>query len=86
MTKPEKRLRLIKALAILLKASITITKRNGERESPCLTPLELLKKPAGEPLINTKNEVGEIQKAIQEHHFCPNPHLLRTYNRNSQLT
>jgi hypothetical protein len=49
------------ALAILLKASITITNRKGERGSPCLTPLELLKKPDGEPLIKTEKEAEEIQ-------------------------
>jgi hypothetical protein len=47
-----------------LKASMTKTNNKGERESPCQTPQELLKKPQGLPFIKTENLMVEMQKYI----------------------
>jgi hypothetical protein len=61
---------------ILLKACITMTNKKEDRGSPCPNPQELPKKLEEEPLIKMEKHTDEIQWAIQEHHFSPNPHLL----------
>jgi hypothetical protein len=43
---------------------MTRIKRKGEIGSPCLRPLELLKKPAGKPLTKMENDAVEIQVLI----------------------
>jgi hypothetical protein len=48
---------------------MTTTNRRGDRGSPCLSPLELLKKPDGEPLTKTEKHTEEMQCEIQETHF-----------------
>jgi hypothetical protein len=73
-------------LSILLKTSITRRKRRRERGSPYLIPLELLKKPTGDPLINIEKRTEEIQDLIQLHHLAPKPILSKMYKRHSQLT
>lgn len=60
---------------ILLKASIIITKRNGDRGSLCLSPREPLKKLFGLPLIKIENLAVEMHHLIHEHNFSPKPHL-----------
>jgi hypothetical protein len=62
---------------ILLKASITTTNRRGDRGSPCLSPLEQLKKLDEEPLTKSKKHTKEMQCDIQETHFSPTPHLFQ---------
>ena len=56
-----------------LRTSIPITKRYGDRGSPCLRPLELRKNPVGEQLNMTEKEVVEIHQLIHLIHFEPNP-------------
>lgn len=46
---------------ILLNASITKTKRSGDRGSSCLNPHELLNKPFGVPFPNIEKKGVEIQ-------------------------
>jgi hypothetical protein len=72
--KHERNPALIVAESILLKASITITKRKGDKGSPCLKPRELLKKPNRLPFTRTKKHTEEIQ--CQERHFPLKPHLI----------
>jgi hypothetical protein len=43
---------------------MTTTNRKGDKESPCLKLLELLKKPDGEPITKTEKRIDEIQCAI----------------------
>jgi hypothetical protein len=62
--------------SILLKASITITKRKCDKGSPSLKPWELLKKQDGLSFTKTKKRTKKIQYAIQERHFSPKTHLL----------
>jgi hypothetical protein len=61
----------IEALITLLNASMAITNKKGERESPCLTKRKLSKKPEEDLLIKTKNRTDEMQCSIQEQHFSP---------------
>jgi hypothetical protein len=49
---------------ILLRASITMINKRGDRGSPCLSPRELLKKPDGVPLTKIEKRAEEIQCAI----------------------
>jgi hypothetical protein len=83
--KPERRPMSMVIENILLKASMTTTNRRGDRGSPCLSPLELLKKLDGEPLTKTEKRTEEMQCDIQETHFSPKPHLFSMYNKNFQL-
>jgi hypothetical protein len=59
---PKRRPPLTMAESILLKASITITKRNGDKGSPYLKPRELLKKLDGLPFTKTEKRTEEIQR------------------------
>lgn len=43
----------------LLKASITKTKSNGDKPSPCCKPRELLKKLVGVPFTNIEKQMIE---------------------------
>jgi len=83
--KPDRRPMWIKALINLLRASITMTNKRGNRGSRCLIPWELLKKPDRVPFTKTEKCIEVMQCAIQEHHFSPKPHLLNIYNKKSQL-
>jgi hypothetical protein len=85
MEKPERWPLPIVAVIILLKASMTITNIKADIGSPCLTPCVLLKIPNGEPLTSIEKRIDEMQRAIQEQHFSPKPHLLSKYNKNFQL-
>lgn len=60
-------------------------KEEWGHRSPCLRPLELMKKPAELPLIKTENFTTEIHQVIYEHHFSQIPRLIK-YSRKSQLT
>ena len=73
-------------LNIRLRTSITRRKRRGERESPCLKPLELLKNLEGEPLTGTEKRTKEIQALIQLHQRLPKPILSKIYTKHSQFT
>jgi hypothetical protein len=83
--KPERRPLSTVTKSILLKASMTTIIRRGERGSPCLSPLELLKKPADELLTKTEKHTEETQCDILETHFSPKLHLFNMYNKNFQL-
>jgi hypothetical protein len=83
--KPERRPLSTVTENILLKASMTTTNKRGDRGSPYLSPLELLKKPDGEPLTKIEKRTEEIQYDIQETHFSPKPHLFNMNNKNFQL-
>jgi hypothetical protein len=84
--KLEKKPPLIEAESILLKVSITITKRKDDKESHCLKPRELLKKLDGLPFTKMEKCTEEIECAIQEHNFSPKPHILSKKSKKSQLT
>jgi hypothetical protein len=84
--KPERKPLSTVAVIILLKASMTLTKRKGDSGSPYLNPQELLKKPAGEPFTKTEKQTEDMQCTIQEHYFSLKPHLLTMYKRKFQLT
>jgi hypothetical protein len=83
--KPERKPLSTVAVIILLKASMTLTKRKGDSGSSCLNPRELLKKPAEEPFTKIEKRTEDMQCAIQEHHFSLKPHLLIMYKRKFQL-
>jgi len=59
--KLEKRPPSTKVEIILLNASMTITKRRGDKWSPCLRPCELLKKPDEVPFTKIEKGTKEIQ-------------------------
>ena len=64
---------------ILLKASITKTKRRGERGSPCLRPLDGLKGLDGEPLTKI-DKLEEVTKATTHlTQLWSNPYAIRTF-------
>ena len=73
-------------LNMLLRTSITRRKRRGERWSPYLIPLELLKNPTREPLIKIEKRTEEIHALTHLHHLTSNPILSKMYKRQSQLT
>lgn len=49
--------------------------KGGKIGSPCLRPLELLKKPAGKPLTKMENDAVEIQVPHPPTHLKPKPVL-----------
>jgi hypothetical protein len=49
---------LLASLMRKLSPLSTNNKRNGDKEHPCSSPLEALKKPEGDPLINTIKETS----------------------------
>ena len=53
----------------------------GDSGSPCLNPLELPKKSAGDPLNKTENWTVDMHVRIHLHHLLPNPIL---FNRASK--
>ena len=57
--KPSNKPAFTASLIILPIASATTRKRNGERGSPCLSPLPAWKKPLGDPLIKMENQADE---------------------------
>ena len=59
--------------AILLNTSIITKNNKGDNGSPCLNPLELPKKSAGDPLTKIENCTVEIQVRIQLHHLSLKP-------------
>jgi hypothetical protein len=73
--KPEIQPLEVIAPSILLNASMTKSKRKGERGSPWRTPRELPKYPHGEPLTKTGNRTVEMHCLIYIHHFSPKPHI-----------
>lgn len=78
-------------LVNLLSASVTIMNRKEESGSPCRRPLELWKKPVGEPFTRPYGVRGTmpsvvIHTFIHFLHFTPNSILIRKYLRNPQLT
>ena len=80
---PEIKLPSTARFSIQLSTSIPTTKRYGDSGSPCLRPLELWKKPAGEPLNKTENEAVEMHHRIHLIHFGPNPILSSVNSRKS---
>jgi hypothetical protein len=60
----KKKKKKIETVNILLRASITMINKRGDRGSPCLSPRELLKKPDGVPLTKIEKRAEEIQCAI----------------------
>jgi len=71
--------------SILLKASITRTKRRGKRGPPWRMPCELLKKPYRLPLIKMEKRAVKMHAKIHFLHLAPKPHHLKTYKRKSQF-
>lgn len=57
----------------LLSESITIIKRKGDNESPCLRPLVALNFPLGLPLIIIERFVDERQPLIHSLHLTAKP-------------
>ena len=71
---------------ILPRASITKTNNNGDNRSPCLKPLELPKKPQGEPLIKMEKRTVNRQKRIHCLHLVEKPLLSNICIRKFQFT
>ena len=59
-----------------------LTHKKGEKWSPCLSPLDILKIPLGEPLMRGKNLGVEIQLKMRFIHLCKNPKDFRDLHRN----
>jgi len=74
--KPGRKTPLTVAESILLKTSIIITKRKGDKGFPCLRPGKLPKKLDGVLFAKTEKCIEEIQCVLKECHFSPKPHLL----------
>jgi hypothetical protein len=74
--KPERKPPSIAVEIILLKASIIITKRKGDKGFTCLRPRKLPKKLDGVLFAKTEKCIEEIQCVLKECHFSPKPHLL----------
>jgi hypothetical protein len=73
---PERKPPSIAVEIILLKASIIITKRKGDKGFPCLRPGKLPKKLDGVLFAKTEKCIEEIQCVLKECHFSPKRHLL----------
>ena len=84
--KPEKKPSFLARDSSWLRASMAKRKRQGERGSPCLNPLELRKKPVGHPLMRIENVAVDQHHFIQLIHLCPNPILDITSMRKFQFT
>ena len=58
----------------------------GDKGSPCRSPLELGKNPAGSPFTNTENLTVDMQLHIHSLHLVPKPIFSITLIKNCQLT
>lgn len=70
---------------ILPNGTIRMTNNKGNRGFPLPHATRAAKKSVGQLFTNIEKRTKEIQQAIQEHYFPPNPHLLSMYKK-SQLT
>ena len=83
---PSKRTLSFALTIILLSTSTAIVKRNRERGSPCLSPLDALTLPLSFSFTKTTRLLEDKEPLIQDLYIVLNPFLSMTWSRKPQST